>query len=147
MSRSRRGFTFIELLVVIIVLGLLAALATLKYIDLKNRALTAQAAADMEAIRLAAYGAWYETGIMAWGSRTGRGASGDGDLSPEELQLFSPGVHARLGELRATRRRNLGQHAGRRGDLAPPTAACSSPWSRRSATRGRSSSPEAISPS
>lgn len=69
--RRRRGFTFIELLVVIIVLGLLAGLATLKYVDLKNRALTAQAAADMEALRLAAYSAWYETGT--WPAEVGPG--------------------------------------------------------------------------
>lgn len=71
MNRHRRGFTFIELLIVMIVLGLLAALATLKYMDMKNRALTAQAAADMEALRLAAYSAWYETGT--WPAEVGPG--------------------------------------------------------------------------
>ncbi len=71
MSRSRRGFTFIEMLIVMIVLGILAALASLKYIDLKNRALTAQAASDMEALRLAAYSAWYETG--SWPAEAGPG--------------------------------------------------------------------------
>jgi type II secretory pathway pseudopilin PulG len=59
------------MLVVMIVLGLLAALATLKYIDMKNRALTAQAAADMDAVRLAAYSAWYETGT--WPAESGPG--------------------------------------------------------------------------
>jgi prepilin-type N-terminal cleavage/methylation domain-containing protein len=82
MSPCRRGFTFIELLVVIIVLGLLAALATLKYLDLKNRALTAQAAADMEAIRLAAYGAWYETGT--WPGEVGPG------VVPAEMVNYLP---------------------------------------------------------
>ena len=82
MSRTRRCFTFIELLFVIIVLGLLAALATLKYLDLKNRALTAQAASDMEAIRLAAYGAWYETG--AWPSEVGPG------VVPTEMVAYLP---------------------------------------------------------
>lgn len=82
MNRTRSGFTFIELLVVIIVLGLLAALGALKYIDLKNRALTAQAAADMEAIRLAAYGAWYETG--AWPTEAGPGAV------PAEMVTYLP---------------------------------------------------------
>jgi prepilin-type N-terminal cleavage/methylation domain-containing protein len=82
MSRGRRGFTFIELLVVIIVLGLLAALASLKYIDLKNRALTAQASADMEAIRLAAYGAWYETGT--WPGEVGPG------VVPAEMVTYLP---------------------------------------------------------
>jgi len=71
MSRTRRGFTFVEMLIVMIVLGLLAALATLKYMDLKNRALTAQAAADMEALRLAAYSSWYETGT--WPAEAGPG--------------------------------------------------------------------------
>ena len=71
MRRARGGFTFVEMLVVMIVLGLLAALATLKYIDMKNRALTAQAAADMEAVRLAAYSTWYETGT--WPAEAGPG--------------------------------------------------------------------------
>src|SRR5262249_49290289 len=82
MKQPRGGFTFIELLVVVIVLGLLAGLATLKYLDLKNRALTAQAAADMEAIRLAAYGAWYETG--AWPSEVGPG------VVPTEMVTYLP---------------------------------------------------------
>jgi prepilin-type N-terminal cleavage/methylation domain-containing protein len=62
MSRMRRGFTFVELLMVIIVMGLLCGLAVLKYIDLRNRAFAAQASADLETVRLAAYSAWYETG-------------------------------------------------------------------------------------
>jgi prepilin-type N-terminal cleavage/methylation domain-containing protein len=82
MSRTRRGFTFIELLVVLIVLGVLASLATLKYLDLKNRALTVQAASDMEAIRLAAYGAWYETGT--WPSEVGPG------VVPTEMVAYLP---------------------------------------------------------
>lgn len=71
MSRRRRGFTFIELLVVVIVLGILTGLGILKYLDLKHRAISAQAVADFEAIRLAGYGAWYETG--AWPLDAGPG--------------------------------------------------------------------------
>lgn len=71
MSSRRAGFTFIEMLIVMIVLGLLASLAVLKYIDLKNRALTAQASADMDAVRLAAYSTWYETG--SWPTEVGAG--------------------------------------------------------------------------
>jgi prepilin-type N-terminal cleavage/methylation domain-containing protein len=73
MRRNRGGFTFVEMLIVMIVIGILAALGVLKYVDLKNRALTAQAAADMEAVRLAAYSAWYETG--SWPSDAAAGAT------------------------------------------------------------------------
>ena len=71
MIRRRAGFTFVELLTVMIVLGLLAGLAILKYIDLTHRARAAQAAGDLEAVRIAAYGAWYETG--KWPAEVGPG--------------------------------------------------------------------------
>jgi len=71
MIRRRAGFTFVELLTVMIVLGLLAGLAILKYIDLTHRARAAQAAGDLEAVRIAAYGAWYETG--KWPDEVGPG--------------------------------------------------------------------------
>ncbi|HEX6617276.1 MAG TPA: prepilin-type N-terminal cleavage/methylation domain-containing protein [Gemmatimonadales bacterium] len=69
--RRRSGFTLIELLTVMIVLGLLAGMALLRYIDLRHRARAAEAAADLQAVRLAAYGAWYETG--AWPGEVGPG--------------------------------------------------------------------------
>jgi len=65
MKRDRRGFTFIELLIVVAVMAILASLATLKYIDLRHRALSAQVIGDLEAIRLAAYTGFYETGTWA----------------------------------------------------------------------------------
>jgi prepilin-type N-terminal cleavage/methylation domain-containing protein len=71
MIRRRAGFTFVELMTVLIVLGLLASLAILKYIDLTHRARAAQAAGDLEAVRIAAYGAWYETG--KWPAEVGPG--------------------------------------------------------------------------
>jgi prepilin-type N-terminal cleavage/methylation domain-containing protein len=71
MIRRRNGFTFVELMTVLIVLGLLASLAILKYIDLTHRAHAAQAAGDLEAVRIAAYGAWYETGH--WPAEVGPG--------------------------------------------------------------------------
>jgi prepilin-type N-terminal cleavage/methylation domain-containing protein len=82
MNRTRRGFTFIELLMVIIVMGLLCSLAVLKYIDLRNRALAAQASADLESVRLAAYSAWYETG--SWPGDAGPG------VLPVELVPYLP---------------------------------------------------------
>jgi len=70
-SGRRSGFTIIELLTVMIVIGLLAGIALLRYIDLRHRARAAEAAADLDAVRLAAYGAWYETG--AWPGDAGPG--------------------------------------------------------------------------
>lgn len=71
-ARGRRsGFTLIELLTVMIVIGLLAGMAILRYIDLRHRARAAEAAADLEAVRLAAYGAWYENGT--WPGEVGPG--------------------------------------------------------------------------
>jgi prepilin-type N-terminal cleavage/methylation domain-containing protein len=71
MIRARRGWTMVELLIVMIVLGLLAGIAVMKYIDLKHRALSAQATADLESVRLAAYSVYYETGV--WPAETGAG--------------------------------------------------------------------------
>ena len=65
MMRGRKGFTFIELLIVCAVIGILSGLAVLKYIDLRYRAMSAQVVGDLEAIRLAAYTGYYETGHWA----------------------------------------------------------------------------------
>ncbi|HEU4473495.1 MAG TPA: type II secretion system protein [Gemmatimonadales bacterium] len=71
MIRRTRGFTFIELLVVVLVMSILSSLALLKWIDLKHRALSASATADLQAVRLAAYSAWYEHGV--WPAEEGAG--------------------------------------------------------------------------
>lgn len=86
MRRGRQGFTFIEMLIVMIVLGILASLAVLKYIDLRHRAVSAEAIADLQAVRLAAYSAWYETG--AWPLETGAGTIPPG-LTPYLSNGFS----------------------------------------------------------
>ena len=79
----RRGFTFIEILVVMIVLSILASLAILRYIDLRHRALTTSAIADLQTIRLAGYSAWYEHGV--WPGEVGAG------VVPEGLTAYLPG--------------------------------------------------------
>ena len=69
--RRRRGFTFVELLVVVIVMGILATIAVLKYIDLRHHALSSTATADLQAVRLAAYSAFYEN--SSWPGEAGAG--------------------------------------------------------------------------
>ena len=59
---DRRGFTFVEILIVMIVISILAGIMVMRYIELKHRALTAQATSDMETVRLAAFTKFYDTG-------------------------------------------------------------------------------------
>jgi len=69
--RSRRGFTLIELMIVMLVIAILAGMMVMRYIELKHRALTAQATADMENVRMAAFTKFYDTG--QWPSPQGPG--------------------------------------------------------------------------
>ncbi len=55
---NRRGFTFIEMLMVMIVVGILVMIAVLKYIDLRHQATAASIVRDVEAVRLGAYSHW-----------------------------------------------------------------------------------------
>jgi prepilin-type N-terminal cleavage/methylation domain-containing protein len=82
MRGRRAGFTFLEMLMVMIVIGLLAGMAVLKYIDLRHRARAAQATADLQVVRLAAYGAWYENGT--WPPEVGPG------IVPPGLAAYLP---------------------------------------------------------
>ncbi len=52
---NRRGWTMIELLIAMVVLGLLAAISVLKYIDLSRTAYAAKITGEFITVRLAAY--------------------------------------------------------------------------------------------
>lgn len=58
------GFTIIELMIVVLVMGVLAGIALLKVIDLRDSARTSQVAGDFRAVMLAAY--TYQTDHQAW---------------------------------------------------------------------------------
>ena len=53
--KTRGGFTIVELMTVIIILGLLAGISILKYLDLRNQARSAEVAGDFRAVMVAAY--------------------------------------------------------------------------------------------
>jgi len=59
--RSRRGFSVIELLTVMIVIGILASIALLRYRDFTNEALAARVGTDMQTVRLDALNYYSET--------------------------------------------------------------------------------------
>jgi general secretion pathway protein G len=53
--RARRGFSLIELMTVMAVIGLLAALGIPRYRDMKRRAYSANVLSDFNTVRVAAY--------------------------------------------------------------------------------------------
>ena len=64
MKRRRRGFSFVELLVTMIFIGLLARLAVPRYGEMKRRAVAASIIGDVHAIRIAAFTHYTEHGAF-----------------------------------------------------------------------------------
>ncbi|MEP6573326.1 MAG: type II secretion system protein [Gemmatimonadota bacterium] len=80
---NRRGWTFIELLTVMIIIGILASIAVLKYIDLTRTAYAAKVAGEFTVVRLAAYN--YEADHNnQWPAEVGPG------ITPPELVPYLP---------------------------------------------------------
>ena len=81
--RPRRGWTLIEILTVLAVLGVLSSLAILKYIDLSRTAFAAKITGEFVTVRLAAYN--YEADHREqWPSETGPG------VVPPEMAPYLP---------------------------------------------------------
>jgi prepilin-type N-terminal cleavage/methylation domain-containing protein len=81
--KDRRGWTMVELLVSMIVIGLLASIAILKYIDLTRTAYAAKVAGEFVTVRLAAYN--YEADHNnQWPAEVGPG------VVPPELVTYLP---------------------------------------------------------
>jgi len=82
---NRRGFTLIELMIVMLVMGVLAGLALLKSHDLRNAGIATQVSQEMRAVQVAAYN--YYAGKETWPPETGPGGvpEGLGPLLPGQL--------------------------------------------------------------
>jgi type II secretory pathway pseudopilin PulG len=81
-TRLRAGFSFLELLIVLIFIGLLARLAVPRYSDMKRRATAASVVGDVHAIRVAAFTHYAEK--QAWPPEYGPG------VVPPELSPYLP---------------------------------------------------------
>jgi prepilin-type N-terminal cleavage/methylation domain-containing protein len=82
--RSRRGFTLIEMLVVFVVIGILASISILKYIDLRRTAQTARVSGDFNTIKIAVY--TYYSDSNTWPAEVGPGV-----VPPELIPILNPG--------------------------------------------------------
>ena len=70
-TRRRAGYTFVEVLIVMIIVGLLVKIAFPRYHEMKRQAIAGKAAADYNALKLAAYA--YHTEFQTWPAEVAAG--------------------------------------------------------------------------
>src|SRR6185295_20283839 len=80
--RSRFGFTFVELMIAMIIVGCLSAIAVPKYIDLKRRANTTKVLGDFQVVRVAVMSFYADSSYYP--AETGAG------VIPPHLQKYLP---------------------------------------------------------
>ncbi len=80
---GRKGYTLVEVFMVLVILSILAAVGLFRYIDFRKQAQSAKIAADLQAVRLAALTAWSDT--QSWPGETGPG------IVPPEIAPHLPG--------------------------------------------------------
>jgi prepilin-type N-terminal cleavage/methylation domain-containing protein len=69
--RTRRGFSLIELMTVMALIGLLAAIGIPRYRDMKRRAFSANIVSDFNTVRVASYNYWADNNAYPPDGSTG----------------------------------------------------------------------------
>jgi prepilin-type N-terminal cleavage/methylation domain-containing protein len=90
-SSSRAGYTFVEILIVMIIVGLLVKIAFPRYHEMKRQAIAGKAAADYNAIKLASYA--YHTEYQTWPAEAAAGT-----VPPELVDDLPEGYSFNRGE-------------------------------------------------
>jgi prepilin-type N-terminal cleavage/methylation domain-containing protein len=81
-ARRRAGFTFIELLASMTIVGILSAIALPKFRDVKTRATATQIVGDFDVVRLAAMSFYVDSGYFPTESGSGN--------APKALKKYLP---------------------------------------------------------
>ena len=76
MTCARHGFTFIELLMVVTIIGLLAAIAIPKYRSVKRRAMATQIVGDVDVLRVASMSFYADSSYFPEDAGAGQVPSG-----------------------------------------------------------------------
>jgi len=84
MTLSRRGFTFVELMVVVTLVAILVAIALPQLHEIKRRAIAADVIADFNAVRYAAHNSFAESGSYP-------ATAGWGQVPPEMVSSLREG--------------------------------------------------------
>lgn len=82
--RNRRGFTIVEVFTVMVIIGILASIALLRYIDLTNEALASKVGNEMQQVRLAAIAYFADQNVFPPSSPVG--------TRPPDLEPFLSGA-------------------------------------------------------
>lgn len=89
--RSQAGFTFVEVLIVMIIVGLLVRIAFPRYHEMKRQATAGKAASDYNAIKLASYA--FHTEFQTWPAEAAPGV-----VPPELVNDLPEGFDFNRGE-------------------------------------------------
>ena len=83
-NRNQKGFTLIELMIVIAIIGILAAIAIPNFISYRNKAFCSRAESDASAVQAAISSYFSEPNNVTVSTSNSAGLSGQAGVEPEQ---------------------------------------------------------------